>query len=58
MRYGNRRISEGAILLLLGMLLSMPALMYVMFEAVIDKIEPNQIFTVKERAEIAKKKGK
>jgi len=58
MRYGNRRISEGAVLGILIMLLSMPALMYVMFETVIDKIEPNNILTAEERAEIAKKKGK
>ena len=58
MRYGNRRISEGAIFGILIISLSMPALMYVMFETVIDKIEPNNVLTATERAEIAKKKGK
>jgi len=57
MRYGNRRISEGAIFAILIMFLSVPALMYVMIEAVVDRVEQNNIMTAKERAEVGKNKG-
>jgi uncharacterized protein YpbB len=58
MRLGKRRVSGEVIILMLLMFLSMPALMYMMFETVIDRIEPDNIMTATERAEIAKNKGK
>jgi len=57
MRYGNQKVSEGAVFAVLIMLLSMPVLMYVLMETIVDKIDPNVILTDKERANVGKKEG-
>ena len=57
MRYGNKRISDGVILLALALSAAMALSVYVLVNIVEVKVGESKILTIEERKEMKDKRG-
>ncbi len=56
MRYGNKRISEGAIFSVLILIASLPLSVYALVDAIAIDVGENKVLTHKEREDMQKAK--